>query len=68
MCGGEATLPPLGRGESEKESAPQLATTASEAPEGAVEGMPCSEYRVNLFAQTFGECKCGFPKKDHATS
>lgn len=29
---------------------------------------PCEEYRVNMEAANFGECMCGWPKADHATS
>ena len=29
---------------------------------------PCDEYSVNMNAANFGECMCGWPKADHATS
>ena len=38
-------------------------------PKAQVEGqtVPCAEFRVDVLAPVFGQCKCGFPKSLHET-
>ena len=45
----------------------QPSANATSAP-NADPNKPCDNYRVDMAAANFGDCKCGFPKKDHAPS
>jgi hypothetical protein len=44
-------------------AAPVAAATEEDNGGGA-----CTNYRVNMAAAAFGECKCGRPKSEHAAS
>jgi hypothetical protein len=44
-------------------SAPPPAS--SSAGGGGGEGVPCGSYAIDVTAAAFGQCKCGFAKKDH---
>ena len=45
----------------------QPSANAASAP-NADPNKPCENYKVDMAAANFGDCKCGFPKKDHVPS
>ena len=45
----------------------QPSANAASAP-NADPNKPCENYKVDMAAANFGDCRCGFPKKDHVPS